>query len=163
MCSSDLGTMLRTLVMHGMPHFENSSAMRGAPILSARAVRDFGAKDHLSWEHVALIRQQWTRTLVIKGLMHADDARTARDMGVDGVILSNHGGRQLDGTVSPLRVLPEVAWKSGLGDATVLLARPGRTWKDAPPGFPPGWEGRLDWVQVPGADRKSTRLNSSHT
>ena len=102
------GTLLRTLATHGMPHFENSSATRGAPILSARAVRDFGAKDHLSWEHVALIRQQWTRTLVIKGLMHADDARTARDMGVDGVILSNHGGRQLDGTVSPLRVLPEV-------------------------------------------------------
>lgn len=50
-----------------------------------------------------------------------------------------------------LRVLPEVAWKSDLGDATVLLARPGRTWKDAPPVFPPGWEGRLDWVQVPGA------------
>jgi L-lactate dehydrogenase (cytochrome) len=102
------GTLLRTLATNGMPHFENSSATRGAPILSARAVRDFGAKDHLSWEHVALIRKKWKRTLVIKGIMHADDARTARDMGVDGVILSNHGGRQLDGTVSPLRVLPDV-------------------------------------------------------
>jgi L-lactate dehydrogenase (cytochrome) len=114
------GTLLRTLAMHGMPHFENSLATRGAPILSAHAARDFGAKDHLSWEHVALIRQKWKRTLVIKGLMHADDARTAQDMGVDGVILSNHGGRQLDGAVSPLRVLPDVVRAVG-PDYPVLM------------------------------------------
>jgi len=103
-----LGTALPTLLRHGMPHFENSSASRGAPILSAKAVRDFGAKDHLNWDHLDLIRRKWNRTLVIKGLMNAEDARIARDRGVDGIIVSNHGGRQLDGTVSPLRTLPEV-------------------------------------------------------
>ncbi|WP_427911390.1 alpha-hydroxy acid oxidase [Ramlibacter sp. MMS24-I3-19] len=108
-----IGTFLRTLVAHGMPHFENSSATRGAPILSSRAVRDFGAKDHLDWGHLALIRRRWKRTLVVKGIMNHEDARTARDMGVDGVIVSNHGGRQLDGTVSPLRVLPEVVRSVG--------------------------------------------------
>ncbi|WP_439587006.1 alpha-hydroxy acid oxidase [Hydrogenophaga sp.] len=101
-------TFLRTLWHHGMPHFENSSATRGAPILSARARRDFGAKDHLAWEHIAQIRRLWPRQLVIKGVMHPEDARLARDHGAQGVILSNHGGRQLDGTVSPLRVLPQV-------------------------------------------------------
>jgi L-lactate dehydrogenase (cytochrome) len=106
-------TFLRTLFAHGMPHFENSYATRGAPILSSRAVRDFGAKDHLNWEHLALIRRQWKRTLVVKGIMNHEDARTARDMGVDGVIVSNHGGRQLDGTVSPLRVLPEIVQAVG--------------------------------------------------
>ena len=101
-------TFFRTLLAHGMPHFENSYATRGAPILSARAVRDFGAKDHLNWEHFALIRRQWKGNLVVKGLMNHEDARLARDLGADGVIVSNHGGRQLDGTLSPLRVLPEV-------------------------------------------------------
>ena len=106
-------TFLRTLLVHGMPHFENSYATRGAPILSARAVRDFGAKDHLNWEHLSLIRRQWKRTLVVKGIMNHEDARTARDLGADGVIVSNHGGRQLDGTVSPLRVLPEIVRSVG--------------------------------------------------
>lgn len=103
-----LGTFLRTLLVHGMPHFENSSATRGAPILSARVVRDFGAKDHLDWGHLALIRRRWKRTLVVKGIMHPDDARRVCDLGADGLIVSNHGGRQLDGTVSPLRVLPGI-------------------------------------------------------
>ena len=102
------GTFLRTLVTHGMPHFENSYATRGAPILSSTVMRDFGAKDHLNWDHLALIRRRWNRPLVVKGIMDREDARKARDMGADGVIVSNHGGRQLDGTVSPLRVLAEV-------------------------------------------------------
>jgi L-lactate dehydrogenase (cytochrome) len=103
-----LNTFLRTFLVHGMPHFENSSATRGAPILSATVARDFGAKDHLDWSHVNQIRRQWKRNLVIKGIMNHEDARKAREMGADGVIVSNHGGRQLDGTVSPLRVLPEI-------------------------------------------------------
>jgi L-lactate dehydrogenase (cytochrome) len=91
-----------------MPHFENSQATRGAPILARNVTRDFGARDHLDWSHLRLIRASWKGRLVVKGLMSADDARTARDCGADGVIVSNHGGRQLDGAVSPLRVLPEV-------------------------------------------------------
>ena len=108
-----INTFFRTLLAHGMPHFENSHAARGAPILSSRVARDFGAKDHLDWEHLALIRRQWKRTLVVKGIMNHEDARKARDLGADGVIVSNHGGRQLDGTVSPLRVLHEVVQAVG--------------------------------------------------
>ncbi|HET8746251.1 MAG TPA: alpha-hydroxy acid oxidase [Ramlibacter sp.] len=103
-----VATALRTLLLHGMPHFENSYATRGAPILSSRVTRDFGAKDHLSWEHLALIRRLWKGSLVVKGIMSPLDAQAARDAGADGVIVSNHGGRQLDGTVAPLRVLPEI-------------------------------------------------------
>ncbi len=102
------GTALRTLLNHGMPHFENSQAQRGAPILSSTVTRDFGARDHLNWEHFDLIRRRWTGPVVIKGILHKDDAVKARDHGADGIILSNHGGRQLDGAVSPLRVLPGV-------------------------------------------------------
>ncbi len=115
-----LGTALRTLVRHGMPHFENSYATRGAPILSSRVVRDFGAKDHLNWAHLRLIRQRWKGTLVVKGIMSPLDALAAREEGVDGIIVSNHGGRQLDGTVSPLRVLPDVVQAVG-ADYPVMM------------------------------------------
>ena len=103
-----LGTFLRTLARHGMPHFENSYADRGAPIVARNVLREFGARDHLSWEHFALGRRLWLGRLVIMGVLRADDARTAREHGADGIIVSNHGGRQLDGSAAPLRALPEV-------------------------------------------------------
>ena len=103
------GTALRTLLNHGMPHFENMDAHRGPPVLSGKAARAFGQRDGLSWEHLEMMRARWPGHLVVKGIMSAEDARIARDSGADGVIVSNHGGRQLDGTASPLRVLPQVA------------------------------------------------------
>ncbi|WP_207537535.1 alpha-hydroxy acid oxidase [Sabulicella rubraurantiaca] len=102
-----LGTFARTLLRHGMPHFENMDAHRGPPILSRDLVRQVGSRDRLDWSHVALIRRLWKGPLVIKGLLAAEDVVRAREAGADAVILSNHGGRQLDGAVAPLRVLPE--------------------------------------------------------
>ncbi|WP_295853464.1 alpha-hydroxy acid oxidase [uncultured Xylophilus sp.] len=106
-------TALRTLVRHGMPHFENSAAKRGAPILSSNVLRDFGARDHLDWSHVDQMRRRWKGPLVVKGILGAADAQRARDHGADGVILSNHGGRQLDGAVPALRMLPSVVQALG--------------------------------------------------
>jgi L-lactate dehydrogenase (cytochrome) len=113
------GTVLRTLARHGMPHFENSQATRGAPILSRNVIRDFGARDNLGWDHLRMIRALWKGKLIVKGLMSVDDARMARDCGVQGIIVSNHGGRQLDGTVSPLRVLPGIVKE--MGDLPVMM------------------------------------------
>jgi len=109
------GTFARTLLRQGMPHFENSFAERGAPILSANVLRDFSARDHLNWTHLAQIRRQWRGNLVVKGLLSVADAQAAREHGADAVILSNHGGRQLDGAVSPLRVLADVVDALGPG------------------------------------------------
>ncbi len=103
-----LGTLMRTLLTRGMPHFENSSAVRGVPIFSRGAVREFGARDTLSWTHVDQIRRLWKGTLVLKGILSAEDARMAADRGVDGVIVSNHGGRQLDSSIAPLLALPAI-------------------------------------------------------
>lgn len=103
-----LGTFLKTIALHGMPHFENSYAHRGAPIVSATVERDFSFRDHLNWSHVEKMRRVWGGRFVLKGVLNAADARRAQDMGVDGLIVSNHGGRQLDGAVSPMRVLSEV-------------------------------------------------------
>jgi L-lactate dehydrogenase (cytochrome) len=108
-----INTALRTLVLHGMPHFENSYATRGAPILARNVLRDFGLRDHLSWKHLELIRERWKGRLVVKGILNPADAKIARESGADGIIVSNHGGRQLDGAVSALRVLPEIAAERG--------------------------------------------------
>ena len=102
------GTFLRTLLHHGMPHFENSYAERGVAMLSRGAAREFGERGHITWTHLASIRRRWPGKLVIKGILHPEDGRIARETGADAIVLSNHGGRQLDGAVSPLRVLPEV-------------------------------------------------------
>lgn len=102
------GTFLKTLMRHGMPYFENSFATRGAPIMSANVLRDFSSRGHLNWEHVRDIRARWKGPMVIKGILHPADAALARQYGMDGVIVSNHGGRQLDGAVAPLRVLPQI-------------------------------------------------------
>ncbi|PLZ00009.1 alpha-hydroxy-acid oxidizing enzyme [Burkholderia sp. WAC0059] len=113
------GTALRTLATHGVPHFENSLAVRGVPIISRNATRDFSKRDHLNWKHIELIRRSWPGNLVIKGILAPSDACLAREHGVDGIVVSNHGGRQLDGATAPLRVLRDVLDVSG--DMTVML------------------------------------------
>ena len=113
------GTFARTLINHGMPHFENMDAGRGPPMLSKNLMRNIGARDQLAWKHVELIRKRWKGKLVVKGLIAPQDARIARESGVDGVMLSNHGGRQLDYTVSALRTLPEIAAEAG--GMTIML------------------------------------------
>jgi L-lactate dehydrogenase (cytochrome) len=114
-----LGTFARTLIKHGLPHVENMDAVRGPPIISRNLERATGNRDQLSWDHVRLIRKRWPGKLVIKGLLSPEDARTARDCGADGIIVSNHGGRQLDATIAPLRMLPRVV--EAVPGMTVML------------------------------------------
>jgi L-lactate dehydrogenase (cytochrome) len=113
------GTFLRTLLNHGMPHFENNYAERGAPMFSSQAVRDYSDRGHLTWEHFRLVRRQWKGRLVVKGVLSADDARLAESEGADGLIVSNHGGRQLDTVIAPLRALPEIV--AAVPGLTVML------------------------------------------
>lgn len=102
------GTALRTLRHHGMPYYENSTAERGMAVFSNAAVRAH-LRDQLSWRDIERIRARWQGKLIIKGILAPADAAIARQIGCDGVIVSNHGGRQLDGAAAPLRVLPRIA------------------------------------------------------
>jgi L-lactate dehydrogenase (cytochrome) len=111
------GMLLRTLVTHGMPHFENMGPR--VPLISRTGKRDPGRRDRLSWKHIERIRQRWRGKLVLKGILDPADARRARELGIDGVIVSNHGGRQLDGAVASLRVLPGIVAEAGA--MTVML------------------------------------------
>jgi L-lactate dehydrogenase (cytochrome) len=107
------GNMLRTLMTRGMLHFENVDAVRGAPLISAQAERSFGRRDALSWDDIAWIRDAWPGTLVLKGILAPEDAAYARQIGVNGIIVSNHGGRQLDGAMPSLAALPDVHASAG--------------------------------------------------
>ncbi|NUB46184.1 alpha-hydroxy-acid oxidizing protein [Fertoebacter nigrum] len=68
----------------------------------------------LDWAKIARIRDQWGGKLILKGILDADDARLAADFGADAIIVSNHGGRQLDGAVSAIRMLPSIV--AAVGD-----------------------------------------------
>jgi L-lactate dehydrogenase (cytochrome) len=108
-----VGTAMRTLLTKGMPHFENSFAERGAPLLSPKVDRDFSNRALFSWDHIERIRSRWKGKLVLKGILNPEDAALASRTGVDGLIVSNHGGRQLDCAVSALRVLPAIVREAG--------------------------------------------------
>jgi (S)-mandelate dehydrogenase len=106
----------------GMPMFENW-APYARPGASANEVADFlGAQtpSTQTWRELEAYRRLWPRTLVVKGILHPDDAKRCAELGVDGIIVSNHGGRQLDRAPSPLEVLPAI--DAAVGDKlTVML------------------------------------------
>ena len=69
----------------------------------------------VTFEDLAWIKPQWPGKLVVKGIQTVDDARAVTDLGVDGIVLSNHGGRQLDRAPVPFHLLPEVVREVGNG------------------------------------------------
>ncbi|MFD7653944.1 lactate 2-monooxygenase [Actinosynnema sp. NPDC059797] len=79
-----------------------------APMAILRWVQLFTGTDK-SWDQLAFLREHWDGPIVLKGIQHVDDARKAVDAGVSGIVVSNHGGRQVDGAVGSLEVLPEIA------------------------------------------------------
>jgi L-lactate dehydrogenase (cytochrome) len=113
----------RTVALGGRPlTFGNlEKAVPGAR--SPAAFRDWvdGQFDpSVTWEDVAWVRDHWKGRLVVKGVLDPDDARRAADAGVDGLVVSNHGGRQLDSVPSTARALPEVV--DAVGDQVEVLA-----------------------------------------
>ena len=78
------------------------------------------ANPGLRWEQLPWLRERWDGPIVLKGIQHVDDARRAVDAGVEGIVVSNHGGRQVDGAVASLECLPGIAAAVG-DDLTVLF------------------------------------------
>lgn len=72
-----------------------------------------------SWERLPFLREHWDGPIVLKGIQHVDDARRAADAGMDGIVVSNHGGRQVDGAVASLDALPPIA--EAVGDRLAVL------------------------------------------
>ncbi len=74
----------------------------------------------VSWRDLEFLRAEWTRPLVVKGILDVEDAKAAAEIGADGIVVSNHGGRQLDGVPSTARALPSIV--EAVGDKLSVLA-----------------------------------------
>ena len=111
------GVFGRTVLEQGMQHLENMGFPR-IPVMGFTE-RPRMARDALAWEHVELMRKMWKGKLVLKGVLSPHDVRIARESGVDGILVSNHGGRQLDYTVAPLRMLPAAVAEAG--NMTIMM------------------------------------------
>ncbi|WOH80424.1 alpha-hydroxy acid oxidase [Bradyrhizobium sp. BEA-2-5] len=109
-------------LQHGSPRFDNWAKYAG-PKASAEEVANLVAnnsKAPMTWKNVERYRKLWKGNFVLKGIMHPDDAVRTHSLGVDGIIVSNHGARQLDNAPSPLEVLPAI--RDAVGDKmTVML------------------------------------------
>lgn len=113
---------LMEYLRYGVPEFENwkpyaGRATRGTAL--ADFIRTQVPPGNLTWHDVESFRKLWPRTLVVKGLMRADDARAAVEAGADGIIVSNHGGRQLDMAPSSVEAFPAI--RDAVGDRTTLM------------------------------------------
>ena len=84
----------------------------------------------LSWEDLATLRDVTSLPILLKGILHPDDAREARERGIDGVVVSNHGGRQVDGAIASIDALPPIAGAVG-EELAVLLDSGVRSGADA--------------------------------
>lgn len=111
------GTLLATLLTDGMPHFDNFGAQR-LPAIALRGHRSH-RRDGLDWSSLARLRQAWPHRLVLKGVLDPGDAQRARSLGVDGLIVSNHGGRQLDGAIASIDALAGI--RAAAGPMAVML------------------------------------------
>lgn len=108
--------------VNGQPHTFGNLAKA---IPDAKGVNDFWGwvkanfDPRVTWADIAWVREHWDGPIVIKGILDPDDARDAVRVGADGVVVSNHGGRQLDGCLSSIAALPQVV--EAVGDKTTVL------------------------------------------
>jgi (S)-mandelate dehydrogenase len=107
----------------GLPDFVNVAAFLPSYARSARhgvSVIPTLLAPKIDWDDIARLRERWPRKLIIKGILCAADARRAITLGADGIVLTNHGGRQLDSCVSPMDVLAEVV-QAAQNRLTILI------------------------------------------
>jgi (S)-mandelate dehydrogenase len=94
-------------MLNGMPQLGNFVTTDSSDVEIQAAVMSRQMDASFNWDDFSWLRKLWPRKLLVKGILRPDDAERCIDAGADGVILSNHGGRQLDPAVSPLDVLAE--------------------------------------------------------
>lgn len=90
------------------------------PRAAVETFLDIYSNPGLGWEHLATLRQRTRLPIVLKGILHPDDAGRAVELGVSGIVVSNHGGRQVDGAVASLDALPGIRAAVGPGTALIL-------------------------------------------
>lgn len=122
---------VRTLlsIARNHPGSLRGNLRRPEPRAAVETFLDVYSNERLSWDHIATLRERTRLPVVLKGILHPDDARRAFDSGIDAVMVSNHGGRQVDGAIGSLDAL--VAVREAVGpEPTVLLDSGIRTGSD---------------------------------
>jgi len=102
------GVLARYIVTTGMPRYENYPSEIKYRVTAAPMGRSQMKNDSLNWDDLKVLRRIWPGTLIVKGIAHPQDAIFAAECGADGVVVSNHGGRNLDGSMAPIEALPDV-------------------------------------------------------
>jgi (S)-mandelate dehydrogenase len=114
--------LIDVLLRKGIPRFHNIEAFLPAGAASAvggSTIIPQMFEPTITWADIAWIRRHWPGKLLIKGVLSVEDARHALDAGCDGIVLTNHGGRQLDYCVAPIEVLGEIA--AAVGDRLTIV------------------------------------------
>ncbi len=114
--------LVDVLLRKGMPRFRNIEAFLppgAASAVGGSTIIPQMFEPTIAWTDIAWIRRHWPGKLLVKGVLSVQDARRALDTGCDGIILTNHGGRQLDHCVAPIEVLGEVA--AAVGDRLTIV------------------------------------------
>ena len=122
----------RSLLRNGVPRFVSFAPYIGArPSFAATAAfveREFGGA--FTWDEIARYRDRWKKPMVLKAVLHPDDAERAISLGIDGIFVSNHGGRQIDALPPSIDLLPGIAERVG-GRAAIILDSGVRSGVDA--------------------------------
>lgn len=105
-----LKVFARYMLRSGIPTLENYPASMRARLNQAQSIVEC---DSLNWDDLKSLRKRWDGPLIVKGILRADDAQRAHDCGADAIVVSNHGGRNLDASVPPFTVLPEIVDRVG--------------------------------------------------
>lgn len=110
------------ILKHGMPHFANMMRYAGPNPTREDAARfvQQNVRGGFSWDAIARLRDHWKKPLMVKGILHPGDAERAVSLGLDGVLVSNHGGRQFDAAPATIDVLPSIVQAVG-GRAKVFM------------------------------------------
>ena len=118
--------LVDVLLRKGIPQFHNIEAFLppgAASAVGGSTIIPKMFEPTITWADVAWIRRHWPGKLLIKGVLSVDDARRAADAGCDGIVLTNHGGRQLDYCVAPIEMVGEIA--AAVGDRLTIVVDSG--------------------------------------
>ncbi len=113
-----LSVLGRYMLAGGLPRFANYPAEIGSKVTGKVSRQSNSAS--VNWADIAELRKRWPKNLVVKGLLHPDDAKQAAALGVDGVVVSNHGGRNFDASPASIDVLGDIVDAVG-GQVAVLF------------------------------------------
>jgi len=105
-----LNVFARYMLRSGIPTLENYPASLRARLNQQQSPLKC---DSLSWDDLKQLRQLWDGPLIVKGILREDDAQRARECGADGIVVSNHGGRNLDASIPPCTALPRIVDRVG--------------------------------------------------